>query len=172
MPSFFRTFFARPASLSVLPPLAWSLLSQLAPGSAVAAEAYLCDNNRLVYVEPEDLQRLIRTDPCIARYHGVVPAGTLDEREPLVRLTAPLAAEIAVAQQPVQSTGKAPLPTHGAAAGPTKPSVSPHHVRRGASQRAPVPGAQPVAAAPGTDFENVRVINATDEADRWFRLAR
>lgn len=139
---------------------------------AAAAEAYLCDGNRLVYVEVEDLERMIRTDPCIARYHGVDLQRDTSASEDLVRFSEPLGDAAAPATQ-----------ARAATTGPTQapaPAISPLRatIRSTAVRRKPATAhgkgepQQPAQAAPGTDFHNVRVINATEEAERWFRLAR
>lgn len=158
--------------------LAGFLLAALvdAPAStpAAAAEAYLCDQNRLVYVEVQDLERMIRTDPCIARYHGIDTGEATSPRDALVRFTEPLAAPtVAVAAAPAPAA--AAIPPAAAAANAISPlrttsrSSSARHKPAAAHARAEP---APVQAAPGTDFQNVRVINATEEAERWFRLAR
>lgn len=133
-------------------------------GAARAAEAYLCDNNRLVYVEAADLARMIQADPCIARYHGAAAQGSGAGEPPLVRLTAPMAVET-----PPPKSSAVPATAAVAATAPVA-SAAPRG-RRSERSGGPV-GPQPVRAAPGTDYTNVRVINASDEAERWFRVAR
>lgn len=39
--------------------------------SASADTAYLCEGGRIVYAKPENIERLKREDPCIARYFGL-----------------------------------------------------------------------------------------------------
>jgi hypothetical protein len=144
-----------------------ALAAAAGPTSAArAAEAYLCDNNRLVYVETADLARMIQTDPCIARYHGAATQASGAGEPPLVRLTAPMA----VAVETPAAKPSAVRPTAAVATAAPVPAVAPRGRR---SERSGGPaGPQPVRAAPGTDYTNVRVINASDEAERWFRVAR
>ncbi len=140
------------------------------PGCAAhAAEAYLCDNNRLVYVEAGGLPRMIRTDPCIARYHGVAPQASDAGEPPLVRFSAPLATPLPPEKGPAAPSSAPAAPAVRAAAPSTSPAERPRRGER-AALRAAV--SEPVRAAPGTDYRNVRVINASDEAERWFRVAR
>jgi hypothetical protein len=49
-------------------------------GPAKAAEVFVCEGGRLVRVKPGELERLKRTDPCIARYFGLSIGGPETER--------------------------------------------------------------------------------------------
>jgi hypothetical protein len=45
--------------------------------TARAAEAYVCEGGRLVYVKSADLERMKQTDACIAGYYGLKVGGAL-----------------------------------------------------------------------------------------------
>lgn len=96
--------------------------------TARAAEAYVCDGGRLVYVKAGDLERMKQTDACIAGYYGLTVGGA-------VRTDDVPAPSKAVVAPPVASTiGQVVegLPVQ------TGPRTSHRHVRL-------------LNAAPGTD---------------------
>lgn len=149
-----------------------ALLEAPLTSPAAAAEAYLCDDNRLVYVEVEDLERMIRVDPCIARYHGVDLQRDASDSDQLVRFSEPLGVSGAPAS-PARVAATEPAPAPAPTISPLRATTSSTAARRKAvAAHGRGEARQPVQAAPGTDFHNVRVINATEEAERWFRLAR
>jgi hypothetical protein len=129
-------------------------LSLPAARPAPAADAYLCGPDNVVYVEIENLEAMKRSDPCIATYyelkiepHSVAdPAGaeTLSGRPPdAIRVLRQLRPRLA-ADEPVASVqSSAPL-RHAK----TLPAIT---------------------AAAGTDYRNVRVINAASPENAWFR---
>lgn len=127
-----------------------------------ADEAFLCGPDTVVYVKPDELELRKRTDPCIARYFG---------------LTVTSADAEAANKTPTASQSREPAPAKGAAAArknialkslqapETDDRVTPPPVARTASLQTPV-------AAPGTDYRNVRVINASSPSDQWFKHTR
>jgi hypothetical protein len=112
--------------------------------SARADDAYVCDGGRLVYARPETLEKLKATDPCIAGYYAAV-------------------------QQPPSVDAAIPAPIPGTAVLPpvaskSRPKDKPQVVQprsapatRDASLKPAIP-----ETATGTDYRNVRVINAPD----------
>ena len=125
--------------------------------SSHAADAYICGPDKLIYVAVEDLERMKRTNECIAAYYGLklvaketqlrAPATTSDTSRPIVQTkTTPIALKPVVQDEAV-------------------------HDHRNTIVTS-VLAARPAMAAPDTDFRNVRVINATSENDAWYRHQR
>ena len=119
------------------------VLAVLAATPGRADDAYVCDGGRLVYARPETLDKLKQTDPCIAGYFKF-------------------------SATPVQAapTGPAELVAPQSAPGALKPRPTP-----GKSAAARVVAPKAPAAAAGTDYRNVRVINA-ERSDGVFRHGR
>ncbi len=130
---------------------AFAMLTFLSADEAKADDAYICDGGRLVYAKPSTLEKLKATDPCIAKYFNVMP-------QPLPQTTP-------VISQPTQTKPDAltarPVPR-------LKP-VTGAPVFRDA--RAPDKPKTPVATE-GTDFRNVRVINAPAGPAEIYRHSR
>lgn len=120
----------------------------LAGGAAplAAAEAYVCGPNKLVYVEAGELEQKKRTDPCIAAYYGLTVEAP--------SAAAPQAAKPIAAQPETADLALKP------ASLPDPAAVKP--ARHAAMMK-------PVFAAPGTDFRNVRVLNASSSSEAWYR---
>lgn len=130
---------------------------------ALAADAYLCGSDNVVYVEIDNLEEMKRTDPCIAAYYGLKvapqppaaakPAAVTrasDHRDP--KKTAKRAGA-SVKLRPLLVSDGDESRTAGAPAISTKSPA-------------------PVVAAEGTDYRNVRVINAKSPNDAWLRRPR
>ncbi|PPC88283.1 MAG: hypothetical protein CTY31_11415 [Hyphomicrobium sp.] len=123
---------------------------------AFAADAYVCGPDKLVYVEIKDLERMKRSDACIAAYYGLkieperaeVKTKAIIENEP--KLKEPL------------KTNSSPIKF--------KPIVQDDIVKDG--RRADLNPAQltqsPLPSA-NTDYRNVRIINAVSEDQTWYR---
>jgi hypothetical protein len=123
------------------------------PAPAFADDAYVCDGGRLVYARPETLEKLKQSDPCIAGYFKFQ--------------SAPVAASPSAAPGPLEPAS----PTQGIVRELSKPKS-----QRGKSADAPSSD-QPrrVAApdaAPGTDYRNVRVINAPGDSSPVYQHVR
>lgn len=123
-----------------------------AVGTARADEAYLCGPDKIVYVKTEELEFKKRTDPCIASYYGLKVEDAADT--------------------PAAESGKTPKTT----VGKTAPAIT---LKKSVALEKPVKEApqqqaalQPAAAAPGTDYRHVRVINAASQDEGWFYHAR
>ncbi len=123
---------------------------------ARADEAYLCGPDTVVYVKIEELEHKKKTDKCIAAYYGLT-----------------------VADDAASAPG---IPANPAQGSPANENANPrielkslsepeHTVRvpakfeRSASLMTP-------SAAPGTDFRNVRILNAGTDESRWFKHQR
>ena len=111
-----------------------------------AAEAFLCGPDNVVYVEPADLPLKKKTDPCIAAFFGLKVEAPAAKPAPLGPTAKTLSPKSRV------RTAKAKLELKTIAAD-SSPDASP--VR----QAALAPDL-PLVAAPGTDYRNVRIINA------------
>jgi hypothetical protein len=140
------------------------VLATLPLGAARADDAYVCDNGRLVYANAETLEKLKQTDPCIAGYYAHNPLRTeRAQLAPALSVPAP-SAPLASIVPPSQ-----PAPTPPAAPVKAKPPGIFRDARlKGTTtatstarlSKAPARLAAPPQAAAGTDFRNVRVINA------------
>lgn len=121
---------------------------------ARADEAYLCGPDKLVYVKAAELELKKKTDPCVAAYYGLTIDG-------------PETADVAPARE-AASSGKTDKPASLA----MKTSVDVEPPAPSKSQNVRHAALEPARAAPGTDYRNVRVINAASAADQWFYHAR
>ena len=120
---------------------------------ARADDAYICGPNTIVYVKLEDLEAKKRSDPCIAAYYGLkieLPVGPPKTAKATVStsaMTSP-ARNIAAELKPLDVSE---LPSR----------VTPKFERQAALA--------PALTAPGTNYRDIRVLNATSSADAWFR---
>jgi hypothetical protein len=121
--------------------------------SARADEAYLCGPDKVVYVAVADLEAKKHSDPCIAAYYGIkieadaAPAAMPEKQasKPAEKMTS---ARVTAALKPLSD---AEIPSR------TSPAL-----QRQASL-------EPPRAMPGTDFRNVKVLNAESPEAEWFR---
>ena len=122
---------------------------------ARADEAYLCGPDKVVYVKADELEAKKHSDPCIAGYYGLtVEQPKQSEKSNVVAVPEPIA----------RSEDHAPVEFKSLTA-----SEVPEHKRQRFDRTALVTA--PVAS-PGTDYRNVRVINAGPDDAQWFRHAR
>lgn len=131
-----------------------SLTGIMSP-AARADDAYICDGGRLVYARPETIEKLKQSDPCIQGYYGAIGAASA---------SAAAATNLAPAAPPKVPGILVPAPDQSARNQP--PSVR-QPALKGGTRDAALPAKRPKTAqaktpeaAPGTDFRNVRVINA------------
>ena len=125
------------------------------PGLARADDAYLCGPDKVVYVNAADLEAKKHSDPCIAAYYGI----TLTEPVKAQSKTLEVQPKAAVSKSAFE---KITLKTSDV-------SEVPGRVRRHVQRDALL---APPKAAPGTDFRNVRVINAITGEEQWYRHTR
>jgi hypothetical protein len=132
-------------------------ISQGVANPSHAAEAFLCDQNTVIYVETNQLDELKHTNACIASYFGI----KLDDGPPAAsKAAATSGAPASLDLKTLTETGSADRFVPGQ-----------HVLRRVASLDGPrAPRAAPLAS-PGTDFRNIKVINPV-EGDGWFHHAR
>ena len=139
--------------------LALTAVCGLDATSVRADEAFLCGPDTVVYVKVEELEFKKRTDPCIARYFGL----TVDNA------AAATGSDKAVPQASGRPATAVPAPKDIALkslqAPETAERVTPPALERSASL-------QPPLSAPGTDYRNVKMINASSTADQWFKHTR
>lgn len=121
-------------------------------GVARADEAFLCGPDTVVYVKPAELEQKKRTDPCIAAYFGLKAENS--------------AATGAVNSAPLPQAGGKTLPVKVL---PLKKLEAPEAAEPIAFKEERSALLAPPAAAPGTDYRNVRVINAASDDAQWFR---
>jgi hypothetical protein len=120
---------------------------------ARADEAYLCGPDKIIYVKAEELEFKKRTDACVAAYYGLTV-----ERD----------------AQATAGTGAAKFsgPEQSPTADLKKSVVSETGERRGQQQLSRQASLLPPSASPGTDYRNVRIINASSADTAWFYHAR
>ena len=133
---------------------------------AHADEAFLCGPDTVVYVKPAELEFKKRTDPCIAAYYGLQVEPDASAKDPAKTAETDSASESApvkeirrgapAASNPVELK-RLPAPEHDAPGRTVE--------ERSASLLPPVP-------TPGTDYRNVRVINASSPGEEWYRHLR
>jgi hypothetical protein len=139
----------------------WRTLAIIVVGTAWvapvwAAEAFVCGPQEIIYVERQDLEHMKRTHPCIASHYGLMISDQPDLSQP---------AGFDQGRGPEQGQ----LPALVLRQLNDTPSLKPRgHVM---AERHAARSAPPVAA-PGTDYRNVRVINASSPEDAWFRHGR
>ncbi|MEQ1653526.1 MAG: hypothetical protein ABL897_13635 [Hyphomicrobium sp.] len=142
----------------------------LATASAIAAvsaparadDAYLCGPDKVVYVAVADLEMKKRTDPCIAAYYGL----KVDEASlrPDVKSDTKATTKSAAAageQKPVAARQAALKPL-------TDNEIAPRPYGKGERQAS----LEPPRALPGTDYRNVKILNAASPDNAWYRHAR
>lgn len=127
-------------------------------GSVAADEAFLCEGGRIVYVKFGDLERLKRTDACIAGYFGLKVEVEVEDKASDRAAAAGKALEAGPA-------AKAPPPKFRTLNEPAHQRAA-YRVNAGRTAQA-VP-----AAAPAADYRNVSVINASDAASAVFAHRR
>lgn len=180
--------------------IAFALTAGAAPLLMAAApvradEAYLCAKDKIVYVAVADLERMKRTDPCIAAYYGMRVEAP-DKAPDKAPVNAPVKAS---AGAPEKVIGKAAVATPATARVTTAEAVVKTIEQKPAARAAALPAAAPrpelkpladaaetrrthpaqialaepaVRVAPGTDFRNVRVLNASSPVDAVFHHSR
>lgn len=119
-----------------------ALVASSSAAPASAAEAFLCGPDNVVYVEAADLPEKKKTDPCIAAYFGLK-----------VEAKTPTPAKPKIAAKSVRARPAEVLPLKAAA-------VETGSARTETIRQARLLAATPAVTAPGTDYRNVRIINA------------
>jgi hypothetical protein len=124
------------------------------PAPSLADEAYLCGPDKVVYVSAADLPLKKRTDPCIAAYYGL----SIESSEPGAAAGANKNAHSNDAQPVARSTEAQLRPLSD------KDAPELRDQRHAALDTAP---AMPKAMR-GTDYRNVKILNAGDPGGAWF----
>lgn len=158
-------------AMSRIPVSQWILagLSAAAIGlftqPVVADEAYLCGPDSVIYVSVADLPKMKRTNACIAAYYGLKIEAS--EEQPLQTAEKPSLSGAKPSTIPVKAQRK-----NAAAHAVLKPLLEPEASgRASAAQMRQASLARPTAT-PGTDYRNVKIINATSDEDAVFRHTR
>jgi hypothetical protein len=123
------------------------VLAAIGISAARAADEVPCAPVRLVYIPPAALAELKRTDPCFA---AALAGGEASAPNPHVRAT--LAA-----------------PVHQAV---TAPALRTTTTAEGASRHGLIQQREAPRAAEGTDFRNVRILNAGESETALYRHER
>ncbi len=127
--------------------------------AARAAEAYLCEGGRIVYVAIDQLEVMKRSDPCIASYYGVT-------------LNSPTDTAHSVAVADIETAAPAPLPASQGIRTPRDMRAADKAGNRTAISKRQPAERKPLRAAEGTDYRNVHVINAASPDVSLFRHER
>lgn len=131
----------------------------------VADEAYLCGPDQVIYVSVADLPKMKRTNACIAAYYGLKVEAS--EEQPVQAAEKPSLSR----SKPSTVAGNAQR-KNVAAHAVLKPLLEPEASgRTSATNMRQASLARPVTA-PGTDFRNVKIINAASDDDAVFRHTR
>lgn len=141
-----------PASHLLMAVLSSASISMFA-SPATADEAYLCGPDSVIYVSAEDLPRMKTTNACIAAYYGLTVTAA-DQQQQAVSKTA--------------SPARRKADAHAA----LKPLLEPDTSARSGSVPVRQASLLPPVAAPGTDYRNVRILNATSDSAAVFHHAR
>lgn len=128
------------------------------PGSARADEAFLCGKDEIVYVQVSELEHQKKTDPCIAAYFGLT-VESAPAAAPAAAATA--TASVTPAAIKAQGTDGKPIVLKALRSREDRITIQARAVK-----------IEPPVAVPGTDFRNVRVINASSPEDEWFKHTR
>lgn len=118
-----------------------------------ADEAYLCGPDKVVYVAVEDLEMRKRTDACIAAYYGL-------KADAAVEVT-PVAA---IAREKRDKTASSNTVVAGLK--PLSDAEIPDSVSKRPERQASL---DPPRAMPGTDYRNIKILNAASDGDAWYR---
>lgn len=136
---------------------------------AVAAEAFLCGPDEVIYVELADLETMKRTNACVAAHYGleIAPA----QQKPTIEARKNAKPQVkfppAAAAAPITQSGKAgSVQFRPLTEAPVK--VSKPVALATLDKRA----AEPAVPSAGTDYRNVRVLNAQSDGDAWYRHTR
>ncbi|MBU2582347.1 MAG: hypothetical protein KJ622_11580 [Alphaproteobacteria bacterium] len=136
--------------------LAAALFAAAAPSHAV--ETFVCDDGRVLTLTSEQVDVLVLTDPCIAKYYG----REIDPGQAAVAVPAPVEA---VVEQPPAVPVDLPLPER-------RPDEIAAQLRTlEVDPTAPAGERKPVEIADvPSDFRNVHIINGAKGADpEYFR---
>lgn len=136
-------------------------LLNLAAETARADEAFLCGPDTVVYVAAGELEIKKRTDPCVASHFGL----TVDTVSP----RADNGAVPEPAKAPEADTHKASGASKGTL--PLK-ALEPPERADPVSVREERSAALIVGSVPGTDYRNIRILNASSPDAQWFRHKR
>ena len=124
---------------------------------ARADDAYLCGPDNVVYVNAADLEAKKHSDPCIAAYYGIT-----------IETPANTALKSASSEAP---RDVAQLAAHKITLKSSYLSEASSRVRLGHKMERHTLMAPPLASQ-GTDFRNVKIINASSADEQWFRHQR
>jgi hypothetical protein len=119
-----------------------------------ADDAYLCGPDKIVYVAVADLETMKRTNPCIAAYYGI-------------KLENPVGEDTTTGDS---ASAKPPSkPDVTASLKPLSDAEIPDRVSKTPGRYAAL---SPPRAMAGTDYRNVKIINAASAEAAWFRHTR
>jgi hypothetical protein len=119
-----------------------------------ADEAYLCGPDKVVYVTVEDLEKMKRTDACIAAYYGLKVDAAAVEITPV--------AAVSPARDKQSASSQAAV----AGLKPLSDAEIPDRIAKKLERQAAL---EPPRAAPGTDYRNIKILNAASTDDAWYR---
>lgn len=133
---------------------------------AVADEAYLCGPDSVIYVSVADLPKMKRTNACIAAYYGLKVEAS--EQQPAQSAANKRSLPVSRPSTMPANVQRKNTEAHAA----LKPLVEPEALVRDVAIEARQASLVRPLTAPGTDFRNVKIINATSDDDAVFRHTR
>jgi hypothetical protein len=134
--------------------------------AARAAEAFLCEGGKIVYVKIAELEKMKRIHPCIAGYFGLSVDKDGTDLDPEARTKAQTAVQ---PSETASSVEKSPPGIPVA----LRPLRDPELSHRGEKARTRVASSpEPPRASEGTDYRNVTLLNAGSASEAIFRHER
>jgi hypothetical protein len=134
--------------------------------AARAAEAFLCEGGKIVYVKIAELEKMKRIHPCIAGYFGL----SVDKDGTDLDPEAPTKAETAVQPSETASSVEKSPPGIPVALRPLRDPELSHRGEKARTRVASSP--EPPRASEGTDYRNVTLLNAGSASEAIFRHER
>lgn len=139
-------------------------LLNFAAAPAHADEAFLCGPDTVVYVAVGELEMKKRTDPCVASHFGLTVEASPAKADPGPAVAyQPPKPDKAASTKSTRAAKGAPLPLKALKAPEEADPVSAREERSAALA---------VRAMPGTDYRNIRVLNASSPGGAWYRHTR
>ena len=128
---------------------------------AAAAEAYLCEDGRLVYVEVKDLEKMKRTDPCVAAYYRLENSNKKIAASPVKSKSVLRTKRAVTSRQTKPKSAKFPLPLKRLQ---TETHDTNFSLELGTTAKVHKQSNEPAVI----DYRNIPVINASPGSPSWY----
>ena len=140
-------------------------------GPAHAAEAFLCNDGRLIYVETKDIERMKKTEPCVAAHYDAEISRKSTRRSAL-KPHAVLRTKRAVT---AKADRRAPAKPQMQLKRLQEDTLAPAPYKKAEVKLETLPKRKPQLkkqpqppVASKADYRNVPVINASSKSERWY----